>query len=108
MYRKPVREGFVETPRPRRPRKSVAPSDSKHDSDASPESQGRKPAQQSRAIKEPNGSVALNGRANGKVHAAKEMKDPRVDDSGHLEFGGSWGVSAMMIGFPLCAASHTH
>ena len=28
-------------------------------------------------------------------------KDPKVDYSGHFEFGGSWGVSAMMIGFPL-------
>jgi delta24(24(1))-sterol reductase len=27
--------------------------------------------------------------------------DPKVDYSGHFEFGGSWGVSAMMIGFPL-------
>ncbi len=30
----------------------------------------------------------------------EEGKDPRVDYSGHFEFGGSWGVSAMMIGFP--------
>jgi Delta24(24(1))-sterol reductase len=28
-------------------------------------------------------------------------KDPKVDYSGHFEFGGSWGVSAMMVGFPL-------
>lgn len=26
--------------------------------------------------------------------------DPKVDTSGHFEFGGSWGVTAMMIGFP--------
>ena len=30
-----------------------------------------------------------------------EGKDPKIDYSGHFEFGGSWGVSAMMIGFPL-------
>lgn len=36
---------------------------------------------------------AVNGREHG--------KDPKVDNSGHFEFGGSWGVSAMMIGFPL-------
>jgi delta24(24(1))-sterol reductase len=26
--------------------------------------------------------------------------DPKVDTSGHFEFGGAWGVTAMMIGFP--------
>ncbi|MCJ1392742.1 C-24(28) sterol reductase [Xylographa bjoerkii] len=26
-------------------------------------------------------------------------KDPKKDDSGHLDFGGSWGVTAIMIGF---------
>lgn len=31
----------------------------------------------------------------------KEGTDPRIDNSGHFEFGGSWGVSAMMIGFPM-------
>jgi delta24(24(1))-sterol reductase len=30
-----------------------------------------------------------------------EGRDPKVDYSGYFEFGGSWGVSAMMIGFPL-------
>ena len=28
-------------------------------------------------------------------------KDPKIDYSGHFEFGGSLGVSAIMIGFPL-------
>ena len=27
-------------------------------------------------------------------------KDPKIDYSGEFDFGGSWGVSAMMIGFP--------
>ena len=31
----------------------------------------------------------------------KEGSDPRIDYSGHFEFGGSLGVTAMMIGFPL-------
>ena len=30
----------------------------------------------------------------------EEGRDPRVDYSGHFEFGGSWGVGAMMVGFP--------
>ena len=29
----------------------------------------------------------------------KDSKDPKKDDSGHFEFGGSWGVSVIMIGF---------
>ncbi|RFU24165.1 hypothetical protein B7463_g12170, partial [Scytalidium lignicola] len=28
-------------------------------------------------------------------------KDPKIDYSGEFDFGGSWGVGAMMIGFPL-------
>jgi Delta24(24(1))-sterol reductase len=35
------------------------------------------------------------------VDGWEEGKDPRIDYSGHFEFGGSWGVGAMMIGFPL-------
>ncbi|KAF8854750.1 Delta(24(24(1)))-sterol reductase like protein [Acephala macrosclerotiorum] len=27
-------------------------------------------------------------------------KDPKIDYSSHFDFGGSWGVSAMIIGFP--------
>jgi delta24(24(1))-sterol reductase len=53
-----------------------------------------------------------NGHANGIVKGqAKETprvidgwvvgSDPRIDSSGHFEFGGSWGTGAMMIGFPL-------
>ncbi|KAK3946044.1 C-24(28) sterol reductase [Diplogelasinospora grovesii] len=54
-----------------------------------------------------NGKV-VNGRANGA--AVKEEKavdgwkpgmDPKVDASPHFEFGGSFGTSAMMIGFPI-------
>jgi Delta24(24(1))-sterol reductase len=61
-------------------------------------------------IKAANGK--LNGSANGDVakHVGptkrvvdgwEEGKDPKIDYSNHFEFGGSWGVSAMMIGFPL-------
>jgi Delta24(24(1))-sterol reductase len=35
------------------------------------------------------------------AHGREQVKDPRIDDSGHFEFGGPWGTSAMMIGFPL-------
>lgn len=35
------------------------------------------------------------------VDGWQEGKDPKIDYSGHFEFGGSWGVLSMMIGFPL-------
>jgi len=31
----------------------------------------------------------------------QEGRDPKVDHSGHVEFGGAWGVGAMMVFFPL-------
>jgi delta24(24(1))-sterol reductase len=62
-----------------------------------------------------NGS-AINGHVNGAANGSTNMQqtmapkivdgwapglDPKVDYSGHFDFGGSWGVTAMMIGFPL-------
>ena len=44
-------------------------------------------------LKAPKPSIAIDGWEKG--------KDPKVDYSGHFEFGGAWGVSAMMVGFPL-------
>lgn len=60
---------------------------------------------------------ATNGHINGKStnrHSEKDTetaskvvdgwqvgKDPKIDYSGHFDFGGSWGVSTMMICFPL-------
>ena len=46
-------------------------------------------------------SAKVNGSANGHARSSKKGKDPRIDYTGHFEFGGSWGVSAMMIGFPI-------
>jgi len=65
-------------------------------------------------IKEPKPYAALNG-VNGHAKAVKKLddeqrgiidgweagQDPKIDTSGHVDFGGSWGVSAMMICFPL-------
>ncbi|CAL3967765.1 unnamed protein product [Diplocarpon coronariae] len=42
----------------------------------------------------------VNGNAN-IVDGWKVGKDPKIDYSGHFDFGGSIGVTAMMIGFPL-------
>ena len=48
-----------------------------------------------------NGSAKSNAGVNGHAAPRPRDKDHRIDYSGHFEFGGSWGVSAMMIGFPL-------
>lgn len=51
----------------------------------------------------PNGTMA-NGSARTHLRATageNKLPDPAVDSSGHYEFGGSLGVSAMMVGFPL-------
>lgn len=80
------------------------------------------------ASKKNDGANASNGNASTYAQAAKSMSirseetqaelaadqskamvvegwqpglDPKIDYSGHKEFGGSLGVSAMMIGFPL-------
>lgn len=44
--------------------------------------------------------VAKRGRGRPKKEAAIELKDPKIDDSGEFEFGGSLGVSLVMLGFP--------
>lgn len=47
-------------------------------------------------------TASMNGTANGKaIDGWRHGADPKIDYSGHFEFGGSWGVSAMMVGFPL-------
>ncbi|KIW29313.1 uncharacterized protein PV07_05137 [Cladophialophora immunda] len=129
--RKTVRPDYVETPgtygKPR-PRKSLAVVDD-HGAQVSSRLQDDDDtvAAATRRVKsvEPE---AMNGHANGhanghikptanghitktesqeKVSAERLVDgwrpgmDPRVDASGHLEFGGSLGVTAMMVGFPL-------
>ena len=47
-----------------------------------------------------------NGTMNGHAKPPKQVDgwvegmDPKIDYNPHFEFGGSWGVSAMMVGFP--------
>lgn len=71
-------------------------------------------AERERVTKETNGHVngKANGQANGSTngHAGKKEKrvfdgwvegsDPKIDHDPHFDFGGSFGVTAMMIGFP--------
>ena len=102
--RKTEHPGYVETPTRRsRARQSTTPSELPNGtagSDRSPDAtkhNSRPSAKRGKA----NGSATLNGGINWHAKSSQERKDPRIDYSGHFEFGGSWGVSAMMIGFPL-------
>lgn len=61
-----------------------------------------------KTVEHTNGHIHANGHAHGAtgetgkvIDGWREGSDPKVDYSGHFEFGGSPGVSAMMIGFPL-------
>lgn len=121
--RKTEHPGYVETPGRRRTR--ARPSNA-HDlasdtSDAHDSSPG--PAEDTIEIVDPLKSTrrtpgrpkkrshlangVVNGTLNGSTTKKKlsdgwvEGTDPKVDYSGHLEFGGSLGVSVVMVGFPL-------
>ncbi|KAK3691509.1 C-24(28) sterol reductase [Vermiconidia calcicola] len=98
-----IPDGFVETPGTRRrsrkstanPDRSSSPTEEEHVPGSNPivdVKQG--------AAKRANGH--LNGAPRGRVvDGWSEGADPKVDQNPHFDFGGSWGVSAMMIGFPL-------
>ncbi|PTU20839.1 hypothetical protein P175DRAFT_0509364 [Aspergillus ochraceoroseus IBT 24754] len=116
--KKVERIGFVETPGRRVTRSSVAPSDEM--SDSATETRGRTrsvtrrrtPATPAKVkIEDVSDDEVKPAPTNGHTHTpeSKERiidgwvqgKDPRIDYSGHFEFGGSLGVLSMMIGFPL-------
>lgn len=90
--RKPeLPEGFIETPgRQRKTRKSAAVDGVLHEESVT-EVIGQATPLQNGAIKE-----SLE-----EPHFKTSSKDAKYDTSGEFEFGGSAGVSAMMIGFPL-------
>lgn len=116
--RKTEHPGFVETPtRKSRLRQSTTPDVNESSSDVT----GSSPPEDNIEVQIPTRrrkvSGIANGIANGKsknhektegvsgterkiVDGWEEGKDPKVDYSGHFEFGGSWGVTAMMLGFP--------
>lgn len=106
LFRKVHREGFVETPgRARRSRKSIISNGAAHDteaSDSSPETR-RKTGVTSKAHKEQmsDGDAKTNGQISKSAKSRKGTKDHRIDSNPHFEFGGSLGVSAMMVFFPL-------
>nr|OQO19793.1 hypothetical protein B0A51_11765 [Rachicladosporium sp. CCFEE 5018] len=104
--RKEMPEGFVETPtRQRNSRKSTA--ENLLSENAPPVVTGRDPVV-SIPKDEANETLAkdLNGHVNGApkgkvVDGWLEGGDPKIDHNPHFDFGGSFGVTGMMIGFPL-------
>ncbi|KAI9759377.1 MAG: C-24(28) sterol reductase [Chaenotheca gracillima] len=105
--KKPEHEGYVETPplrQPRLKRQSKTPETPDTSSDASEST----PSQDTFAVEVPSKSKPRSratkayAHTNGSAAKTKEaVEDPAIDTSGHFEFGGSWGVGTMMIGFPL-------
>ncbi|CAI6335938.1 unnamed protein product [Periconia digitata] len=114
---KPSNPGFVETPGRRKySRKSVIPDDDALESTPVPE-----PTRGAIAfdLKQENGPAKANGHSNGltnghtngDANGSAKTRDRKIsvskhenwgprDISGEREFGGSFGMSAMMIGFP--------
>jgi delta24(24(1))-sterol reductase len=113
------RPGYIETPGRRSTRKSAALDFSEKDvSDTPSETRSKSTTRRRTSAKvksedeeeiEAPVKVATNGHAaNGSakptsriVDGWEEGLDPKIDYSGHYEFGGSPGVLAMMIGFPM-------
>lgn len=85
--RKPEHPGFVETPTVVRRSRSRARSQSRPRRSAS-----RGVGEAEPKIKREEEDVAA---------APKKQKNHKVDDSGEYEFCGPWGVSMVMLGFPL-------
>ncbi|SMR61929.1 unnamed protein product [Zymoseptoria tritici ST99CH_1E4] len=107
-----VPDGFVETPGvKRRSRKSQAASSQAASSDErspSPSDNVPPPALTLANGKGPSTLTLTrdNEQANKKLKEGKIIdgwrvgSDPKIDADPHFDFGGTWGVSAMMIGFP--------
>ena len=120
------RPGFIETPGRRVSRKGSAFDSSDENEVSNSPAATRSTSTTRRRVSEKvkteeketvsNGKLANGKAANGKTPKSKskagqkvsrivdgweEGLDPKIDYSGHYEFGGSAGVTAMMIGFPM-------
>lgn len=107
------RPGYIETPGRRSSRKSMAPESEPEVSDSPAPATRRRTSGKVKTEEEETSKSATNGKAatpKSKSKAKSESRmvdgweeglDPKIDYSGHYEFGGSLGVLAMMIGFPL-------
>ena len=110
-----IAPGFIETPGRRSTRHSSAFDGSENDaSDSATASRSKSVTRRHTSAKvkiEEEDDTPVKLKTNGKAAAPKsksrivdgweEGLDPKIDYSGHYEFGGSLGVLAMMIGFPM-------
>lgn len=114
MDRKVEHPDFVETLAPRRRTRNSAAPDLKNSSelmsssDVPPDTVGVQIPVVNHGVKAQKGSINGAPKASAKrmltenaIDGSKAGADPKIDFSGHFEFGGSLGVTAMMIGFPL-------
>ena len=99
LYRKTEHPGFVETPG--RKRKSHGATQDIKEAKLNGAVGSLEPIEDNIEVRVPGLSEKANGQVEKVVDGWEERKDPKVDYSGHFEFGGSWGVSGMMVGFPL-------
>ncbi|KAL2258420.1 hypothetical protein VTK26DRAFT_8283 [Humicola hyalothermophila] len=125
--KKELFDGMVETPARRNLRRKpqLATTESDAESTSASEAMDTRSSLRKRAVpkfvehvEEPTppetpveaGAQHAFPKVNGKAVEHKEEKlvdgwrpgmDPKIDHSGHYEFGGPWFVSVMMIGFPL-------
>ncbi|KAJ5092729.1 hypothetical protein N7456_008590 [Penicillium angulare] len=113
------RPGFIETPGRRGARNSSVFDGSENeqviDSPVANRSKSATRRRTSAKVNSEEDEIPVKSGTNGKASTPKsksksksrivdgweEGLDPKVDYSGHYEFGGSLGVSAMMIGFPM-------
>ncbi|KMU81048.1 hypothetical protein CISG_02427 [Coccidioides immitis RMSCC 3703] len=98
-------DGFVETPSRRitRSRASKSPEYNEAELSSSQMIDSGKPRKR-REVEKPVEDVQAETRSNGAAcpAATTEAKAEQVvEHTDHFEFGGSWGVLSMMIGFPL-------
>ena len=105
MRRKTEHPGFVETPTPtRRSKHSALQRDTIARKPTAIESVILPPAEKA-DVTALNGNASSGRAPNGSISKLidgwEPGKDPKIDHAPHFDFGGTPGVSAMMIGFPL-------
>ncbi|QIW98583.1 hypothetical protein AMS68_004101 [Peltaster fructicola] len=95
-----IPEGFVETPAARRTRKSTPGPDADESKTSEKDTIIVAPHANGSAAKKANGHI--NGKPKGRIiDGWLEGSDPKIDYNPHFDFGGSFGVTGMMIGFPI-------
>ena len=94
--RKTEHPGFVETPGRKRKSQGATP-----DKQVKGSAELLEVLEENIVVEEQDDDIKANvhGESKKVVDGWEKGKDPKKDYSGHFEFGGSWGVSGIMIGF---------